>query len=93
MSEAILTRGGNVTKSYVNAQDDLKVDKVEGKGLSTNDFTDEYKDKLDNLGDSLDFDASLLDFDTEEIVLESFISNNSAAAVVGRSVLGQMILD
>lgn len=26
-----------------------KVDKEEGKGLSTNDFTDEYKDKLDKL--------------------------------------------
>ena len=26
-----------------------KVDKVDGKGLSTNDFTNEYKDKLDNL--------------------------------------------
>lgn len=25
-----------------------KVDKIEGKGLSSNDFTDEYKEKLDN---------------------------------------------
>ena len=30
---------------------DNKVDKIEGKGLSTNDFTDEYKNTLDNLGD------------------------------------------
>lgn len=29
-----------------------KVDKVEGKGLSTNDFTEEYKTKLDGLGES-----------------------------------------
>ena len=29
---------------------DTKVDKVEGKGLSTNDFTDEYKNKVDNIG-------------------------------------------
>jgi hypothetical protein len=28
---------------------DSKVDKVEGKGLSTNDFTDAYKTQLDNL--------------------------------------------
>ena len=28
---------------------DLKVDKVDGKGLSTNDFTNEYKAKIDNL--------------------------------------------
>lgn len=27
-----------------------KVDKIAGKGLSTNDFTNEYKDKLDNIG-------------------------------------------
>jgi len=26
-----------------------KVDKVTGKGLSTNDFTDEYKNKVDSL--------------------------------------------
>lgn len=29
-----------------------KVDKVDGKGLSTHDFTDEYKAKLDNLADN-----------------------------------------
>lgn len=28
---------------------ELKVDKVEGKGLSTNDFTDEYKNKIDTI--------------------------------------------
>ena len=28
-----------------------KVDKIEGKNLSTNDFTNEYKNKLDNLDD------------------------------------------
>ena len=28
-----------------------KVDKVDGKGLSTNDFTDDYKNKIDNLED------------------------------------------
>lgn len=30
---------------------DGKVDAVKGKGLSTNDFTDEYKQKLDSLGE------------------------------------------
>ena len=33
-------------KQYFNQ----KVDKVEGKQLSTNDFTDEYKNKIDNAG-------------------------------------------
>lgn len=38
------------TLSTLPTSEDLnnKVDKVEGKGLSTNDFTDEYKDILDN---------------------------------------------
>lgn len=31
-----------------NALEESKVTKVSGKGLSTNDFTNEYKDKLDN---------------------------------------------
>ena len=34
-----------------------KVDKVEGKGLSTNDFTDEYKTKLDGL-ENITFEES-----------------------------------
>lgn len=34
-----------------------KVDKVDGKGLSTNDFTDEYKDKLDSL-ENITFEES-----------------------------------
>lgn len=32
----------------INTNISSKVDKVSGKGLSTNDFTDEYKDKVDN---------------------------------------------
>lgn len=34
-----------------------KVDKVDGKGLSTNDFTDEYKEKLDGL-ENITFEES-----------------------------------
>lgn len=36
-------------KSYVDSELSGKVDKVYGKGLSTNDFTDAYKDKLDDI--------------------------------------------
>ena len=36
-------------KSDIFNLDDSKVDKEEGKGLSSNDFTDEEKEKLDNL--------------------------------------------
>ena len=35
------------TTIYVDGQLDTKVDKVAGKGLSTNDFTDTYKNKVD----------------------------------------------
>lgn len=31
-----------------------KVDKIDGKGLSSNDFTDEYKDKLNNVNFQID---------------------------------------
>ena len=37
-----------------------KVDKVEGKGLSTNDFTDTYKDKLDNIDTTVTTNSSNL---------------------------------
>ena len=39
------------------------VEKVEGKGLSTNDFTDTYKGKLDNLDTSLGAKQDTLTFD------------------------------
>jgi len=39
-----------------------KVDKVVGKGLSTNDFTDTYKNKIDQLGE--DLDSINLDWDS-----------------------------
>lgn len=37
-------------KGIEQAINDAKLDKEEGKGLSTNDFTDYYKDKIDNPG-------------------------------------------
>jgi hypothetical protein len=56
-----------------------KVDKVEGKGLSTNDFTNEYKTKLDNIDSiiDIDYDATLA-FDTSEIIIDStFVLNHA----------------
>jgi len=46
-----LTYFWNKVKAYVTTAIAGKVDAVEGKGLSTNDFTDAEKTKLDNLGD------------------------------------------
>lgn len=44
-----------------------KVDKVEGKGLSSNDFTNSYKSKLDGLKNSLSFISNPLVGNTGEI--------------------------
>lgn len=46
-----LSENENVIEA-LNAAMRNKVDQVEGKGLSTNDFTDEYKAKLDNLAEN-----------------------------------------
>lgn len=39
----------NIVDERVATEIDKKVDKIDGKGLSTNDFTNEYKEKLDGL--------------------------------------------
>lgn len=44
------------TKNEINNLLNNKVDKVTGKGLSTNDFTDELKTKLENAQEELTFD-------------------------------------
>ena len=41
-----------VNKKYVDELAESKVDKVDGKGLSTNDFTDEEKSKLNNIAEN-----------------------------------------
>lgn len=45
----------------LNIKVDNKVDKVEGKGLSTNDYTDNEKSKLSTLPTSIELDAALTD--------------------------------
>ena len=44
----------NGLNQYHKQAVEIKVDKEEGKGLSTNDFTNEYKDKLDTLNINLE---------------------------------------
>lgn len=50
MSEAIIVRAGNVTKGYVDKNLELKVDKVKGKTLSTNDYDNAAKEAVESLG-------------------------------------------
>lgn len=49
-----LTPSGKDVYSQLQEMLDKKVDKVEDKGLSANDFTDEYKETLDDLDTDLD---------------------------------------
>jgi len=49
---------GLATVAYVDQQDALKVDKVVGKGLSTNDFTDTLKTKLDGIQDGAEVNVN-----------------------------------
>ena len=54
--------GGQLPSYYAKASDlTNKVDKVSGKGLSTNDFTSAYKTKLDNLDTNLSAKANASD--------------------------------
>ena len=58
-NDAFIVDGDGGTK-HILAKDSLatKVDKVSGKGLSTNDFTNNYKSKLDALNQNLSNKAS-----------------------------------
>ena len=50
MSNEFIVRTGNVTKNYVDTNLNTKVDKVTGKGLSTNDSDNAAKAAVDALG-------------------------------------------
>jgi len=49
---------GLATITYVDTQDALKVDKVTGKGLSQNDFTNTLKTKLDGIQDGAEVNVN-----------------------------------
>lgn len=55
------------TKKYVDDSVANKVDKVSGKGLSTNDFTAAYKSKLDNLDSKLNAKAPAYSYGTTDL--------------------------
>lgn len=59
----------------------LKVDKEQGKGLSTNDFTNAYKSKLDNL-----------DLSDLSVILDDALSLTSDNAVKNRIIKGELDL-
>ena len=70
-NDAFIVDGDGGTK-HILVKDSLatKVDKAEGKGLSTNDFTNNYKSKLDALNQNLSNKASC------SSVLMTIVPNN-----------------
>lgn len=64
--------GDTYTKKQIDEKLDKKVDKVEGKELSSNDFTDEYKEKLDN-------------FDPEEVGAVKSVNGKTGEVVITKA--------
>lgn len=60
IGNSILSRSSGVNKAYVDRQDSLKVDKIDGKTLSSNDFTNEYKSKIDSAIQSITSSGDLI---------------------------------
>lgn len=58
----------NELQSRTSNLDDIKVDKVEGKGLSTNDYTDEEKAKLGALDETISESVSNLETEITNLV-------------------------
>lgn len=55
---------------------DGKVDKEDGKGLSTNDFTNELKTKLDGIDENASANTYSYDADTQTLTLSGFTAAN-----------------
>lgn len=72
--------GAGGIKAFVNSAVAGKVDKVEGKGLSTNDYTDEDKAIVDGVTDALAEKA-----DTEDI--PDLVSDNLAKGILGNETV------
>ena len=61
-------------KSYVDAQLATKVDKVAGKELSTNDFTNAYKSKLDSIAEGAEVNVQS-DWNVSDTSSDAYIKN------------------
>lgn len=66
---ATLESDNTTNKSNISNLQSNKVDKIEGKGLSTNDFTNEYKEKLDDLEnyDDTEIKKNISDIKEEQV--------------------------
>lgn len=68
-------------ESSVDARLETKVDVEEGKGLSSNDFTKEYKDKLDSLSQSSGSIQSALENKVDKVNGKELISTTDIAQI------------
>lgn len=81
------------TKSQTNSLIASKVDKVTGKGLSTNDFTDEYKSKIDGTEQYVTEKVAEIvanspeDFDTLKEISDWIESHEDSAAAMNSAIV------
>lgn len=73
-----LQTDNEINKTNITNLQNSKVDKVEGKNLSTNDFTNEYKQKLDNLSnyDDTEVKADIAELEEKVSTLEEDNTTN-----------------
>lgn len=96
MFKGLSLKGLNIFKSKIDIWfdkaieimkelDEKKVDKISGKGLSANDFTDAYKEQLDNMGESSDGGFATID-ELELLFKEVYTVNFFNGSVLLQSV-------
>lgn len=71
--------------TYISARLGSKVDKVDGKELSSNDYTDEDKNKLDNL-ETLVGDTSVSTQINETMEITEFITIDDIDSICGAAI-------
>ena len=80
------------TKSQTESLIDGKVDKVSGKGLSTNDFTNEYKSKIDGTDQHITAKVAEIvanapeDFDTLKEISDWIESHEDSSAAMNTAI-------
>ena len=85
IGDSILSRSSGVNKAYVDRQDSLKVDKIDGKTLSSNDFTNEYKSKIDSAIQSITSSGELIETQNGVVNLTPTLLKCLASNVVERT--------
>lgn len=85
IGDSILSRPSDINKAYVDRQDLLKVDKIKGKTLSSNDFTNAYKSKIDSAVQSITSSGKLIEAQNGIVNLTPALLKCLASNVVERT--------